>query len=191
MIRKKALAERIVTMYHGAEAAQAARASFEHQFVKRGRPTEAVLWTLPAAERWPVRQLLVDTGLAKSLGEARRKIEEGAVEAGGAAVKDPALELVPPADGRPLALRLGRRWVQVVGDPHGHRAGGEPRAGSARPLGRPRARITASPSSSFGRSARHCAASCRACAVSPACIASIAAIPKNAASAPTSGSRPG
>jgi len=117
MTHKKALAERIVTMYHGPEAGQAARASFESQFVKRGRPTEAVLWTLPAAERWPVRQLLVDTGLAKSLGEARRKIEEGAVEAGGAAVKDPALELVPPADGRPLALRLGRRWVQIVADP--------------------------------------------------------------------------
>ena len=64
-----------------------------------------------------MRQLLVDTGLAKSLGEARRKVEEGAVEADGAAVTDPALELVPPADGRPLALRLGRRWVQVVADP--------------------------------------------------------------------------
>jgi len=116
MLHKKALAERIVAMYHGAEAGQAARASFENQFVKRGRPTEAVLWTLPAAERWPVRQLLVDTGLARSLGEARRKIEEGAVEADGAVVKDPALELVPPAGGRPLALRLGRRWVQVVAD---------------------------------------------------------------------------
>ena len=116
MTHKKALAERIASMYHGPEAGQAARASFENQFVKRGRPLEAVLWTLPPAARWSVRQLLVDTGLAKSLGEARRKIEEGAVEVDGVAVKDPALELAPPADGRALALRLGRRWIQVVAD---------------------------------------------------------------------------
>jgi tyrosyl-tRNA synthetase len=116
MTHKKALAERIASMYHGPEAGQAARASFESQFVKRGRPLEAVLWTLPPAARWSVRQLLVDTGLAKSLGEARRKIEEGAVEVDGVAVKDPALELAPPADGRALALRLGRRWIQVVAD---------------------------------------------------------------------------
>ena len=116
MTHKKALAERIASMYHGPEAGQAARASFESQFVKRGRPLEAVLWTLPPAARWSVRQLLVDTGLAKSLGEARRKIEEGAVEVDGVAVKDPALELAPPSDGRALALRLGRRWIQVVAD---------------------------------------------------------------------------
>jgi len=116
MTHKKALAERIASMYHGPEAGQAARASFENQFVKRGRPLEAVLWTLPPAARWSVRQLLVDTGLAKSLGEARRKIEEGAVEVDGVAVKDPALELAPPSDGRALALRLGRRWIQVVAD---------------------------------------------------------------------------
>ena len=117
MTHKKALAERIVAMYHGPEAGQAARASFESQFAKRGRPLEAVLWTLPRAERWPVRKLLVDTGLAKTLSEARRKIEEGAVELDGTAIKDPTHEIAPPAPGSALALRLGRRWVQVAADP--------------------------------------------------------------------------
>ncbi|MEP7028700.1 MAG: tyrosine--tRNA ligase [Candidatus Eisenbacteria bacterium] len=119
MIHKKALAERVVAMYHGAEAGQAARASFESQFVKRGRPLEAVLWTLPATDGWPLRKLLVDTGLAKTLSEARRKIEEGAVELEGAGIKDPAHEVIPPAAGGVLALRLGRRWVQVAAGPPG------------------------------------------------------------------------
>jgi len=119
MIHKKALAERIVAMYHGAEAGEGARASFESQFVKRGRPLEAVLWTLPAAAVWSLRQVLVDTGLAKTLSDARRKIEEGAVELDGALVKDPRTEFAPPAGGKALALRLGRRWVQVSAGPEG------------------------------------------------------------------------
>jgi len=114
MTHKKALASRIVGMYHGAGAGDAARASFESQFVKRGRPLEAVLWTLPGPGPWSVRQVLVDTGLAKTLSDARRKIEEGAVELDGQVVKDPRAEVAPPADGSALALRLGRRWVQVA-----------------------------------------------------------------------------
>jgi tyrosyl-tRNA synthetase len=119
MVHKKALAERIVAMYHGAQAGQAARASFESQFVKRGRPLEAVLWTLPVAASWPLRQMLVDTGLAKTLSDARRKIEEGAVELEGAVVKDPRTEIAPPRGDKALALRLGRRWVQVAAGPEG------------------------------------------------------------------------
>jgi tyrosyl-tRNA synthetase len=113
MIHKKALAERIVAKYHGAEAGAGARASFESQFVKRGRPLEAVLWTLPQAAAWSLRQVLVDTGLAKTLSDARRKIEEGAVELDGALIKDPRTEFAPPSAGKVLALRLGRRWVQL------------------------------------------------------------------------------
>ena len=114
MLAKKALAQRIVAQYHGAEAGVHARESFESQFVKRGRPLEAVLWTVPAGPTG-IRALLVATGLAKTLSDARRKIEEGAVEFDGAVVTDPALEVAPPRTGA-LALRLGRRWVQVKGD---------------------------------------------------------------------------
>jgi tyrosyl-tRNA synthetase len=116
MTWKKALAERVVSLYHGAEAAAAARASFEQQFSKRGRPLEAVLWTVPAGPPVPLRKLLVDVGLARSGGEAKRKIEEGAVEAGGRVVTDPGEEIALDP-GRPLALRLGRRWIQVAADP--------------------------------------------------------------------------
>jgi tyrosyl-tRNA synthetase len=116
MTWKKALAERVVAIYHGAEAATRARESFEQQFSRRGRPPEAVLWTLPAGPPLPLRKLLVDVGLARSGGEAKRKIEEGAVEAGGQVVIDPAHDVVLEP-GRPLAVRLGRRWVQVTTRP--------------------------------------------------------------------------
>jgi tyrosyl-tRNA synthetase len=116
MTWKKAMAERVVALYHGAEAATAARASFEQQFSKRGRPPEAVLWTLPAGPPVPLRKLLVDVGLARSGAEAKRKIEEGAVEIGGRVVTDPSEEIALERE-HPLALRLGRRWVQVVADP--------------------------------------------------------------------------
>jgi tyrosyl-tRNA synthetase len=112
MLAKKAMAERIVALYHGPEAARHARESFESQFSQRGRPLEAVLWTLPAGAPMGVRALLVATGLAKTGGDARRKIEEGAVELDGRPVTDVQAEVALRAD-PPHALRLGRRWVQV------------------------------------------------------------------------------
>ena len=115
MTFKKALAERVATMYHGAEAGARARESFESQFVKRGRPLEAILWTVPP-QAWPLRVLLVNTGLAKSAGEAKRKIEEGAVEVGGQVIKDPQATITLDA-GQPLPVRLGRRWIQVMATP--------------------------------------------------------------------------
>ncbi len=114
MTHKKALAERVVGIYHGEEAARRAREGFEQQFSRRGRPLEAVLWTVPAG---PVslRKLLVDVGQARTGGEAKRKIEEGAVEVDEVVERDPSRELAPPAD-RVLLLRLGRRWLQVRAD---------------------------------------------------------------------------
>jgi tyrosyl-tRNA synthetase len=112
---KKALAERVVAIYHGAEAAPRAREGFEQQFSKRGRPLEAVLWTLPAGPPIALRKLLVDVGLAKSGGEAKRKIEEGAVEVAEAVERDPAREIALPTEGV-LLLRLGRRWIQLRAD---------------------------------------------------------------------------
>jgi len=71
-----------------------------------------VLWTLPAGPPTQIRALLVATGLARTLSDARRKIEEGAVEFDGAAVTDSALEVALSTSGA-STLRLGRRWVQV------------------------------------------------------------------------------
>ncbi len=112
MTWKKQLGERVVALYHGGAAAQHAREAFEQQFSKRGRPLEAVLWTLPAGPPIALRKLLVDVGLVKSGGEAKRKIEEGAVEVNEQPVSDPALEVALTGD-RVTLVRMGRRWIQV------------------------------------------------------------------------------
>lgn len=119
MEAKKTLAERIVSVYHGADAGRAARASFEQQFSRGGAPAEAFEWRLPVTREDPalgVRDLLVMSELAKSGSEAFRKIEEGAVEVDGEAIRDRAAR-VHLAPGKARKVRLGRRWVRAIGDP--------------------------------------------------------------------------
>lgn len=118
MESKKALAERVVTLFHGAQAALAAREGFERQFSRRQAPSEAYEWILPlpAGESGiGIRDLLVQAGLARSGSEARRKIEEGAVDLDGNPVEDKNLRVSLPAGERRL-VRLGRRWIQVRGE---------------------------------------------------------------------------
>ncbi len=115
---KKRMAERVVAIYHGAEAATHARESFERQFSRRGRPLESEVWEIPASAGESVASLttaslLVAIQLAKSASDARRKITEGAVEIPGFEASDPFGSVGLPV-GQPTPLRLGRRWVQVV-----------------------------------------------------------------------------
>jgi tyrosyl-tRNA synthetase len=119
MEAKKQLAGRVVAQYHGAHAAAFARAGFEQQFSRRGLPSEVYEWRLPAPPEAPetgIKDLLVACGLAKSGGEAWRKIEEGAVELDGQPLRDRAAR-VALGPGASHLVRLGRRWVRVVGDP--------------------------------------------------------------------------
>ena len=55
-------------------------------------------------------------GLAKSGSEAFRKIQEGAVEVDGETIRDKTSR-VDLAPGKPRLVRLGRRWIRVLGDP--------------------------------------------------------------------------
>ena len=118
MEAKKQLAGRVVAQYHGAHAAAFARAGFEQQFSRRGQPAEAYEWRVPARPESPemgIKDLLVACALAKSGGEAWRKIEEGAVEVDGQPLRDRAARIAL-GPGASHLVRLGRRWVRVVGD---------------------------------------------------------------------------
>jgi len=120
MEAKKQLAERVVSLYHGAGKGGAARAGFEQQFSKGGAPKEAFEWRLPVGSgegSIGLRDLLVTCGLAKSGSEAFRKIEEGAVEVDGRAIRD-RWARVDLAPGKSHLIRLGRRWIRVLGDPN-------------------------------------------------------------------------
>jgi tyrosyl-tRNA synthetase len=77
---KAELGERIVELYHGREAALAARAEFDRVFRDGGLPDEIpeVFLDAPNGRLWIV-QLLADAGLATSRSEARRLLKQNAV----------------------------------------------------------------------------------------------------------------
>ena len=108
------LAQEVVRIYHGEEAARAAAAEFERRFGKlRGtldlEGVETVTITVDGDSVWIVK-LLRELGLAKSGSEARRKIAEGAVKLDGERVADPEAQVKVPGE---VLLRLGREFRKV------------------------------------------------------------------------------
>lgn len=116
MEAKKTLAADIVTFYHGAEAATAARADWEKQFSGKQDPDQIDEVMIPKSELQggavQVPKLLVLAGLAKSNSEGRKKVEEGAFNHGPERAKVTDWKAtVPVTDG--MVLRLGRKIVRV------------------------------------------------------------------------------
>lgn len=79
---KAKLAKLIIADFHSAAAADAAEEEFNRRFVKKEIPDEVEERTV-AAGSYNLAQLLADTGLAASKGEARRLIEQGGVKVDG------------------------------------------------------------------------------------------------------------
>jgi tyrosyl-tRNA synthetase len=92
---KKRLAREIITLYHGAEAAQAADDEFERVHKAHEVPDEMPEVAVPAdlcdaAGHARITAVLVAAGLAPSSGEAKRLVQQGGVSFDGAKVTDPA-----------------------------------------------------------------------------------------------------
>jgi tyrosyl-tRNA synthetase len=87
MDQKKALAEELVSRFHDANAAAAARAYFETRYQKKSVP-DNIRKQFSAPEPVWICRLLVDLEFAKSASEARRLIAQGAVRVDGQAIKD-------------------------------------------------------------------------------------------------------
>jgi tyrosyl-tRNA synthetase len=116
---KKLLATDIVAFCHGREAAEATLADWNKQFGGGGAkqdPDQIDEVTIPAAKLKDGAMLAVDliaeTKLAASKGEARRKIEEGAFNYGPDRTKPADVKAtVAVVDG--LVIRLGRKILRV------------------------------------------------------------------------------
>jgi len=113
---KKALAAEIVRFYHGEAAAAAALEDWRRQFEERGDPETIPEVVISAARLkdglMSAVDLIAETKLAASKGEARRKIEEGAFNHGPDRVKVTDVKgTIPVTDG--LVIRLGRKIVRV------------------------------------------------------------------------------
>ena len=92
---KKRLGREIITLYHGAEAAQSADDEFERVHKEHQVPEEMPEITVPldlctADGQVRVTALLVAAGLAPSSGEAKRLIQQGGVSVDGLKLTDPA-----------------------------------------------------------------------------------------------------
>ncbi len=111
---KHELAFTLVRMYHGREAAEAARAHFERTVIQKEAPQDIPEHQADAPEgRLHLAALLTQSGLAASNSEARRLIAQGAVSIDGERV-DEAGE-IDVAARAPFVLKAGKRkYVRVV-----------------------------------------------------------------------------
>lgn len=115
MTAKKRLAHEIVTMYHSREEADHAQQNWETQFSARQIPDD--IPEVPIADTdledgvlWIVN-LLKKAGFAKGTNEARRFVEQGAVQVNGERITDTDARLTLN-DGD--VLKVGRRYAKIT-----------------------------------------------------------------------------
>ena len=121
---QRALALEVTTLVHGADATQSAIAASAALFGQGeldrldSSTLEAALRELPnttTTASTPVMQLLVDTGLASSLSESRRAVEQGGVYLNNVKVEDAAVTLVGNTlPGRMAVLRRGKKTLAGI-----------------------------------------------------------------------------
>lgn len=113
---KAQLAEAVVGIYHGAQAAQAARAEFDRVFAQHQLPTDIPEVRVPAEELneggiWIVK-LMTMAELVPSNSEGRRQVRQKAVTYDGELVQDEMAQ-VPVKGGE--VLQVGkRRFCRVI-----------------------------------------------------------------------------
>jgi tyrosyl-tRNA synthetase len=104
---KRRLARELVTLYHGAGAAQAAEEEFDRVFVRKDLPDE-----IPEARLKTdgapigILRLLTETGLASSNSDARRLIEQGGVSVDGQRITEQTAQIDL---GRGVIIKVGKR----------------------------------------------------------------------------------
>jgi len=108
------LAKLIIADFHSAADANAAEDDFVKRFVQKEIPDEIEEKQI-AAGTYPLAQLLADTGLAASKGEARRLIEQGGVKVNGEKATVANTDILVSADG--ILLQVGKRkFLKVMPD---------------------------------------------------------------------------
>ncbi len=115
MALKQDLARQVVTDFHGAEAASRAAEVFHRVVQKREVPQDMPAMDLPDDLRGQVTlrldKLLRATGLARSGGEANRKLRENAVSVNGVRHREMSYDIAPGTS--ELVLKLGKKWMRV------------------------------------------------------------------------------
>lgn len=109
---KFSLAQTLVRMYHSADAAQKAAVDFEKVFSQKELPDDIKEHRVKVKEM-NIVDLLIDTSLMASRGEAKRKIREGAIDIDGKCVND--IKHVVKLH-KPVIVRAGKhKFLKVIG----------------------------------------------------------------------------
>ena len=116
MEAKQRLAFLLTAQFHGEKAAGAAQAGFDKVFRKRQTPDEIPEFKVPASLRKDGKvslvALMAESKLVSSRSEARRLIQQGAVDLDGQRVEDP-LAAVPVKNGS--LLKVGKRqFLKII-----------------------------------------------------------------------------
>jgi tyrosyl-tRNA synthetase len=114
MDAKKCLARVITAQYHGERSAEEAEAHFARVHQRRDVPEEGAIEgkVLPSRDApWPVWLVLKEAGLVQSTSEARRMIQQGAVEIDRQKVTSLDQTLVP---GQAYLVQVGKRRFRRV-----------------------------------------------------------------------------
>ena len=119
---KMALARRLVSDFHGAEAAAEAEAEWRRVHQQRQAPSDMPVVSVPAGSYKP-HELLARAGLTRSNSEGVRLLRQGAVRTDGVPVEPGAELRVRP--GGSFVLSIGpARFVRVEAAPAGERKAG-------------------------------------------------------------------
>lgn len=109
---KVELAKGIVSDFHSRVEADRAEEEFNLIFRRKQVPDDVPEQTIQSGS-WKLPKLLVDTGLAPSMGEARRLIEQGGVSVDGEKYSQPSSELTLEPDVAKLIQVGKRRFLRV------------------------------------------------------------------------------
>lgn len=102
------LAKTLVARFHDANAAEQAFAEFERIFVQKGLPDEIPTKSIAPVDGIWICKLMAELGLTSSTSEARRLIEQNAVERDGEKISDVQLKLNLKKDDE-LILKAGKK----------------------------------------------------------------------------------
>jgi len=107
------LAKIIVAQYHGEKEASKQADEFDRAFKDKGFPEDVKLVEMQTAiDKSPIVLVLSDISrILSSRGEAKRKIQEGAVEVDGVKVSDVNLEILA---GKEYKIRIGKKFARLI-----------------------------------------------------------------------------
>ncbi|ACU91445.1 tyrosine--tRNA ligase [Desulfomicrobium baculatum] len=108
-VAKEDLAQEITTRFHGAEAGVAAREAFNSVFAKQGIPEDIEVFSVQAGAL--LVDVLSDSGVCSSKGDARRMCKQNAVTIDGRKEEDAAFAFAPGE----YVLKIGKkRFLKLV-----------------------------------------------------------------------------